>query len=97
MQVLVHNVQEVVRYKQRKESNLPKRITALWPIEYASKLDDSPELKPYLASHYRSLICISYWIVELCHVYMIVEVSALASHMALSCEGQLLAVCDMLS
>jgi len=54
VQVLVYNVQEVVRCKQRKGIKLPKRITALWPIDYASKLDESPEL--YLASYYQALI-----------------------------------------
>ena len=75
--------------KQGKGIKLQKRATAPWPHNYVSQLDDSHELSPKLAAHYQSLIGILHWIVEIGQVDMIVEVSTLASHMALPREGHL--------
>ena len=71
---------------------MPKRATAPWPSEYVSELDDTPELGAEMISHYQSLVGILHWMVELGRVDMIVEVSILASHMAMPREGHLLAV-----
>jgi len=71
---------------------LPKRATAPWPTDYSAELDVSPELTPKQASYYQSQIGILHWMVELGRVDIIVEVSMLASHMALPREGHLDAI-----
>jgi len=87
----IEYVQEVVSKledyleKLGKGTNLPKRSTPPWPIDYASKLDDSPELTPELALNYQTLIVILHLMVELGCVDMIVEVSTLESHLAFPC------------
>jgi len=77
--------------KQGKGIKLPKRATAPWLNDYMSELDDMPELGAEMISHYQSLVGILHWMVELGHMEMIVEVSILASHMAMPHEGHLLA------
>jgi len=90
-------VQEAVRNletyleKQGKGIKLPKRAMAPWPNDYVSELDDTPELGATMVSHYQSLVGILHWMVELGRVDMIVEVSILASHMAMPREGHLIA------
>ena len=90
-------VQEAVRNletylsRQGKGIQLPKRVTAPWPTEYVSELDDTPELGAEMISHYQSLVGTLHWMVELGRVDMIVEVSILASHMAMPHEGHLFA------
>jgi len=87
----IEYVQEVVRKledcleKLGKVTNLPNRSTLPWPIDYSSKLDDSPELTPELASNYQTPIVILHLMVELGCVDMIVEVSTLESHLAFPC------------
>ena len=53
------------------------------------ELDGTSELNPDLANYYQSQISVLYWIVELGQVDIIMEVSTLASHMALPIEGHL--------
>ena len=77
--------------KQGRGIKLPKRATAPGPNDYMSELDDMPELGAEMISHYQSLVGILNWMVELGHVDMIVEVSILASHVTMPCEGHLLA------
>ena len=90
-------VQEAVRNletflsRQGKGIQLPKRATAPWPTEYMSELDDTPELGAEMISHYQSLVGTLHWMVKLGRVDMIVEVSMLASHMAMPREGHLFA------
>jgi len=90
-------VQEAVRNlethldKQGKGIKLPKRTMAPWPNDYVSELDDMPELRAEMILHNQSLVGKLHWMVELGHVDMIVEVSILASHMAMPHEGHLLA------
>jgi len=91
MQEGVRNL-ETYLVRQGKGVMLPKKSTAPWPTEYMSELDDMPELGAEMISHYQSLVGILHWMVELAQVDMIVEVSILASHMAMPGEGHLLAV-----
>ena len=60
-----------------------------WPTDYASELDETPELSPAIANYYQSEVGVLHWIVELGRVDIITEVSILASHMAMPREGHL--------
>ena len=62
---------------------------APWPTNYRPETDVTPELEPQQASYYQSLIGILRWIVELGRVDINMEVSAMASMMALPREGHL--------
>ena len=71
---------------------LPTPTKAPWPSNYHPEADISPELSPSKASYYQSLIGILRWIVELGRGDVAMEVSAMASMMALPREGHLEAV-----
>ena len=66
-----------------------KRVSGPWPTDYASELDETPELSPAMANYYQSEVGVLHWIVELGRVDIITEVSILASHMAMPREGHL--------
>ena len=74
---------------------LAKRATAPWPMDYSPELDESPKLDLEKASYYQLQIGILHWMVELGQVDIITEVSLLALHLALPCEGHLDAVFHM--
>ena len=59
---------------------------------YHSELDISPELDAEMANWYQSAIGVLQWAVELGHINITMETSMLASHMALQCEGHLVAI-----
>ena len=71
---------------------LPTPTRAPWPSNYHPEADVTPELSPSKASYYQSLIGILRWIVELGRGDIAMEVSAMASMMALPREGHLEAV-----
>ena len=66
-----------------------QKSKAPWPTNYRPETDVTPELEPQQASYYQSLIGILRWIVELGRVDINMEVSAMASMMALPREGHL--------
>ena len=71
---------------------LPTPTRAPWPSNYHPEADVTAELSPTKASYYQSLIGILRWIVELGRGDIAMEVSAMASMMALPREGHLDAV-----
>ncbi len=60
-----------------------------FPTKYQPEIDLSPELDPYLASCFQSLIGIIRWIVELGCIDIATEVSLLSLHLAIPCEGHM--------
>ena len=71
---------------------LPSRADNSFAIGYSPELDDSPKLDPSLPSYYQSQIGILKWMVELGRIDMMMEVSMLASHLAMPREGHLDAI-----
>jgi len=94
IQDAVTNVENYLatQYPGRKLKN---KLSGPWPGDYASELDDSPELDPTKANYYQSQVGVLNWIVELGRVDIITEVSTLASHMAMPREGHLDALFDV--
>jgi hypothetical protein len=88
----VRNVEKALSKMDGGRRLLLTRCSAPWPRDYVSELDDSPELSPTDANYYQSLIGVLHWMVEISQVDMITEVSKLASHMGLPCEGHFDAV-----
>ena len=66
-----------------------KFLSGPWPTDYASELDEMPELIPAMANYYQSEVGVLHFIVELGRVDIINQVSILASHMAMPREGNL--------
>ena len=88
-QYVKNAVKNVEDYLSRQNQSLPKRAYAPITRDYRPEIDMSPELGPSEAAHYMSLIGILRWIVELGRADITVEVSILASCMALPQEGHL--------
>ena len=86
VQNAVHNVEE---YLSKQNKALPKRATAPFSSNYRPETDTSPELDPYQANYYQSLIGVLRWIVELGRIDINVEASLMASCMALPRQGHL--------
>ena len=63
--------------------------------DYAPEIDETPALEHDLASWYHSLIGMLRWMVEICRVYIIIEVSILVSHMAMPRKVHLEAVLNV--
>ena len=79
-----------VKAKLKKEGGtLPARNGSPWSSNYRPETDISPELSPEKASYYQSLIGVLSWICELGRADITMEVSAMASMMAMPREGHL--------
>ena len=65
---------------------LAKRANAPFPRNYAPELDISPELDPKRANYYQSLIGVLQWMVEIGRFDMIIEISMMASQLAMPRE-----------
>jgi hypothetical protein len=80
----------VKQHIQKKyNASLPKGASAPFPRDYVSELDMTEELGPEDGNYFQSLIGILRWTVELGRIDIIMEVSKLASHMALPRQGHL--------
>ena len=89
-QYVQNTVNNVMSYLEVRGDKLPPKCKSPWTSNYHPGLDIMPELKPQEASYYyQSLIGILRWIVELGRGDISMEVSALASMMALPREGHL--------
>ena len=93
VQSAVSNVQN--HLKRKGKCLTPKNATSPWTRDYRPETDVTPELSPADASYFQSLIGILRWIVELGRADITMEVSAMASVMALPCEGHLEQVIHM--
>ena len=83
------SVANVEKYLKERNQYLPKNATAPFRGDYRPEIDVSPELNANDAAYYQSLIGILRWIVELGRVDLTVEVSEMASMMAMPREGHL--------
>ena len=68
---------------------LQRKVSAPWPSGFSAETDDSPVLDAKLANYYQSQVGVLQWILELGRVDVIVEVSTLASQMAMPREAHL--------
>ena len=82
-------VKNVESYLKKKGESLSKKPTSPWTRDYRPETDTSPELSPAASSYFQSLIGVLRWIVELNRVNIAMEVSALASMMAMPRQGHL--------
>ena len=82
-------VVNVERYLAKKNLKLPKKVQSPLTDGYRPELDTTPELKDGEASYYMSLVGILRWIVEMNRIDISVEVSMMASVMALPRVGHL--------
>jgi hypothetical protein len=75
-----------------RERNRLRKLTPCkspWPSNYRPETDVTPELNPEEASYYQSQIGVLRWVVELGRVDLAIEVSAMASQMAMPRQGHL--------
>jgi len=86
VQNAIKNVEDHLR---RNGEKLPTRVKSPWSTNYRPEIEITPELGPIKASYYQSLVGILRWIVELGRVDIGMEVSAMASMMALPRQGHL--------
>ena len=86
MQAIVENVED---YCARTNLGPLLKFKSPWPLNYRLESDITSELSPRRASYYQSLIGVLQWIVKLSRGDLVMEVSAIASIMALSREGHL--------
>ena len=68
---------------------MPRKADTPMRTSYRPELDVTPELIPFLAAFYMSLIGILRWMVEIGRIDICLEVSMLSSHMAMPREGHL--------
>ena len=92
VQAAVKNVED---YRSNNGLDPLPRAKSPWPSNYRPEIDVTAELSAHKASYYQSLIGILRWIVELGRGDLAMEVSAMASMMALPREGHLKVVFQM--
>ena len=68
---------------------MPKMAENTFKMGYDPELDTSPDLDPYAALYYLTIIGVLRWMIELGRIDIITEVSLLLSHVALPREGHL--------
>ena len=90
-------VQNVENYLMDELSawTLRKRAPTLFMSEYDPDMDMTKQVSTELATYYQSQIGILHWMVEMGRIDIAMEVSLLASHVALPREGHLEAVFHM--
>ena len=88
-QYVQNAVQNVEDYLAKRQLKLPTRAKSPWTANYRPEIDITPELRPTEAAYFQSLIGVLRWIVELGRGDLTMEVSALASMMAMPREGHL--------
>ena len=88
-QYVQNAVQNVEDYLAKRQLKLPTRVKSPWTANYRPEIDITPELRPTEAAYFQSLIGVLRWIVELGRGDLTMEVSALASMMAMPREGHL--------
>ena len=88
-QYIQNAIENVETYLKTRGAKLPTRTKSPWSTNYRPEIDTSPELDPTEAAYYQSLIGVLRWIVELGRGDICMEVSAMASMMALPREGHL--------
>ena len=94
VQAAVKNVED---YRTRANLGPLPKTKSPWPTNYRPESDITSELGPKEASYYQSLIGVLRWIVELGRGDLAMEVSAMASVMALPRQGHLNTVFQMFS
>ena len=94
VQAAVKNVED---YRTRANLGPFLKTKSPWPTNYRPESDITSELGPKEASYYQSLIGVLRWIVELGRGDLAMEVSAMASMMALPRQGHLNTVFQMFS
>jgi hypothetical protein len=88
-QYVQNAVKGVEEYLSRDGKSLPSRVKSCWTSNYHPEADTSPELSPTHAAYYQSLIGVLRWITELGWVDITMETSAMASIIAMPCQGHL--------
>ena len=88
-QTAVKNVEAYLDSQDSKHWKMPSKADTSLTTMYRPELDVSRELNVADAAYYLSLIGILTWIVELGRVDVCLEVSMMASHLALPREGHL--------
>ena len=89
IQAAVKNVKEYIEKSHHKQWRIPNKVETPMRSTYRPELDVSEELSPSNASYYQSLIGILWWIAELGHVDICLEVSMMSSHLALPRKGHM--------
>ena len=82
-------IQDVEKYLSQRNMKLSGRAHTPLSASYRPEIDISDELDSEEAAYFQSLIGVLRWIVELGHIDICLEVSMLASHLALPREGHL--------
>ena len=88
-QYVQQSVKNVEEHLMRDNKKLPARASTPLSPNYRPELDISPELAPEEAAYFQSLIGVLRWIVELGRVDICLEVSMLASHLAMPRQGHM--------
>ena len=94
VQAAIKNVED---YRERSNLGPLFKAKSPWTTNYRPESDTTPELTSSKASYYQSLIGVLRWIVELGRGDLAMEVSAMASMMALPREGHLETIFRMFS
>jgi hypothetical protein len=89
IQAAVKNVEECLARPGNEHLKMPRRAETPLPHSYRPELDVSPVLSPTEAAYYQSLVGMLRWMVELGRVDICLEVSMMASHLAMPREGHL--------
>ena len=82
-------VNNVIEHLTKKGLKLPYTAPNPLSTDYRPEIDVTPELGEADVSYYRTLVGVLQWIVELGCVDICVEVSMIASHLALPREGHI--------
>ena len=88
-QYVQNAVENVDKYLETRGTKLPPKTKSPWSSNYRPEIDTTPELSPIESTYYQSLIGVLRWIVELGRGDICMEVSAMASMMAMPREGHL--------
>ena len=83
------SVANVKKYLTKRDMRLPKKASSPLTDGYRPELDTTPKLNKSEASYYISLVGILRWIVELNRIDIAIEVSMMASVIALPRKGHL--------
>ena len=85
-QAAVKNVSEVL---EKKGIRLPYKCSIPFSNGYHPEVDTTPELKSDGVQYYQELVGVLRWAIEIGRVDILLEVSLLSSHLALSRQGHL--------
>jgi hypothetical protein len=94
---LSRTVQKHLTDKLNNHFCLPQRADNPFSSDYCPELDLSDPLDQECSSFYQHLISVMRWMVELCRIDIVTEVSLLSSQLAYPCKGHLETALHMMS